>query len=91
MARFFFHVVDGQFVPDPTGIECITQAQVKTQAVRIAGEMIKDLGAELWDTSRLDLFVCDEQNNTHLKLSFCAEDVSGALGELVPDSAENKR
>ena len=89
MARFFFHVVDGQFVPDTVGIECSTQAQVKTQAIRIAGEMIKDLGSELWDTSRLDLFVCDAQNNTLLKLSFCAEDVSGSLANLVPAALEN--
>ena len=40
MARFFFHVVDGQFVPDTMGIECSTQAQVKTQAIRIAGEIV---------------------------------------------------
>ncbi|HEY8575567.1 MAG TPA: hypothetical protein VIL88_04420 [Devosia sp.] len=87
MARFFFHIVDGQFVPDTNGIECSTQAQVKNQAVRIAGEMIKDLGSEVWGTSRLDLFVCDDQNNTHLKLSFFAEDVSGTLGKLVPESS----
>ena len=76
MARFFFHVIDGEFVQDPTGIECATPADVKRQAVRIAGEMIKDQGLELWKTRRYDLFVCDERNRTHLKLSFSAEDLN---------------
>ena len=90
MSRFFFHIVDGQFVPDAIGIECATKVQVKTHAIQIAGEMIKELASAEWKANRLDLFVCDENNNTHLKLSFLAEDISGALDQLMPASLEKR-
>ena len=73
MARYFFHVINGEFIPDNTGLECVTQDDVKDHAVRIAGEMLKDQGLKLWDTGHYDMFVCDEKNRTLLKLSFTAE------------------
>jgi hypothetical protein len=72
-------VIDCEFIQDTIGIECDTAADVKYQAVRVAGDMIKDQGLELWRTNRYDLFVCDEQNRTHLKLSFSAEDLTDTL------------
>jgi hypothetical protein len=41
--------------------------------------MIADQGDGIWKTARLDMFVCDEKQKTHLKLSFIAEDLSGEL------------
>jgi hypothetical protein len=76
MARFFFHVINGDFYPDTHGIECTKPEDVKQNAVRIAGEMLRDQGLALWRTRHYDMFVCDEANKTHLKLSFVAEDLS---------------
>jgi hypothetical protein len=72
MARFFFHVFNSEFIPDPVGMECPTPDDVKDEAVRIAGAMLKDQGLELWGTGHFDMFVCDDRNRTHLKLSFTA-------------------
>lgn len=86
MPRFFFHVVNGDFIPDTEGIECKDGAEVKRNAVRIAGDMLADQGLNAWRTGRYDMFVVDERNKTQLKLSFEAEDLTGELsGE--PDAA----
>jgi hypothetical protein len=79
MARYFFHVIDGEFLPDSVGQECKNATAVKAEAVKIAGAMIEDQGDGVWKTGRLDMFVCDEKQKTHLKLSFIAEDLSGEL------------
>jgi hypothetical protein len=44
MGRYFFHVVNGEFIPDPNGIECSDENEVKAGAVRIVGEILKDQG-----------------------------------------------
>jgi len=79
MARYFFHVVNGSFNPDTVGIDCADADEVKEQAVRAAGEMLKDLGLKLWQTKRWYMFATDEGNRTRLKLSFDAEDLTGEL------------
>jgi hypothetical protein len=77
MPTYFFHVINGSFMPDELGTECATPEDVKNQAIIAAGEMLKDQGLGIWKTGRWDMFVADEQNKTHLKLSFTAEDLTG--------------
>ena len=76
MARFFFHVVNSEYIPDSLGLDCPTLSEAKDEAVRIAGAMLKDQGLQLWETGHLDMFVCDEKNKTRLKLSFTAEELT---------------
>jgi hypothetical protein len=78
--RYFFHVVNNHFIPDPTGIECATADEVKAQAVISAGSMLKEMGLDVWNTNRWYMFVTGEDNRTQLKLSFDAEDLTGELG-----------
>lgn len=73
MPRYFFHVVNGKFMPDSNGLECASPEEVKATAVRAAGEMLHDQGIDLWRTGRWDMYVCDDRNRTCLKLSFSAE------------------
>ena len=75
MPRYFFHVINGSFVPDHTGTECSTLNEVKAQAVKAASAMLDDQGLQLWETRHWDMYVCDEQNRTRLKLAFTAEDL----------------
>jgi hypothetical protein len=75
MPRYFFHVVDGEFIPDSHGIECLNEGQVKGEAVRIVGEMLKSQGIDVWNTKHFDMFVCDDKNLTRFKLSFAAEEL----------------
>jgi hypothetical protein len=85
MARYFFHVINSEFIPDSTGLDCSTEDDAKDHAVRIAGEMLKDQGLKLWNTGHYDMFVCDEKNRTRLKLSFTAEAFSNTAGAPSKD------
>lgn len=79
MPRYFFHVVNGSFMPDTVGHECASPDEVKAEAAKAAGAMIKEQGLTLWGTGSWIMFVCDEQNRTLLKLQLSAEDLTGAL------------
>lgn len=79
MPRYYFHVVNGEFLPDTEGHECSSDEQVKAEAAEAAGAMIREQGLHLWKTGSWIMFVCDEQNRTLLKLQFDAEDLTGAL------------
>jgi hypothetical protein len=79
MARYFFHVVNGEFMPDTEGAECATAEDVKAQAVITAGEILREQGLKVWSTGRFYMFVADDQNRTRLKLAFDAEDLTGEL------------
>jgi hypothetical protein len=81
MPRYFFHVVNGEFLPDTVGHECSSDDDVKAEAARAAGAMIREQGLTLWKTGSWIMFVCDEQNRTLLKLQFDAADLTGALSE----------
>jgi hypothetical protein len=84
MARYFFHIVNGQFFPDSEGTECATADEVKAQAVIAAGEALQDQGFAFWHTGRWYMFVTDAGNNTKLKFSFEAEDLTGELSAPPP-------
>ena len=76
MPRYFFHVINGSFIPDDTGHECKDLDEAKAVAVRTAGSMLQDQAAAVWKTRHWDMFVTDDQNRTRLKLSFKAQDLS---------------
>lgn len=61
MARYFFHTEDGRSVLDKEGMEFGSPTEAKTEAVRMMGEVLKDVSTEFWDTQALKLIVTDEQ------------------------------
>jgi hypothetical protein len=81
LPRYFFHVVNGEFLPDAVGHLCASDDDVKAEAARAAGAMISEQGLQLWKTGSWIMFVCDEQNRTLLKLQFDAADLTGALSD----------
>jgi len=81
MPRYFFHVVNGEFLPDTEGHECASDEEVKAVAAEAAGAMIREQGFALWKTGSWFMFVCDEKNQTLLKLQFDAVDLTGALSD----------
>ena len=83
MARYFFHVANGQFAPDNACTECANAQEVRSAAIEAAGDMIHEQGVGLWKTGRRYMFVCDEANNTLLRLAFEKEDLTGQLGDMA--------
>lgn len=74
--HYFFHVVNGHLLIDRDGVDCATVHEARIEAVRAAGEMLKELGAQPWRVSHWYMFVTDEQNKTLFKLAFEVEDLS---------------
>ena len=42
MPRYYFHVRDGQYIPDEAGTELRDLPAAHTEAVKLAGEMLRD-------------------------------------------------
>lgn len=68
MQRFFFHVRDGQTSLDDIGFECADLHQVRAEAIRTAGETLRDLGPDFWSHARWTMWVEDEEGSTVLSL-----------------------
>jgi len=62
--RFFFHLHDGQDLPDHEGTECKDPAEAHTQAVMTSGALLRDLGGRFWDSPDWEMNVTDEQGNS---------------------------
>ncbi|MDG4898472.1 hypothetical protein P9272_33640 [Mesorhizobium sp. WSM4976] len=49
MPIYHFHVDNGEFTPDPNGIELPDLAAARTEAVRAAGQIINDSNQSFWE------------------------------------------
>ena len=57
MPRFFFHHTDGAFDPDDEGTDYPDLTTARAEAVRYAGEIVRDRPDEVWagDTFRIEV------------------------------------
>ncbi len=78
MSRYFFHVIDGQFLVDNVGTELPDMGAVRAMAVEASGELLRDLGMDAWTGSEWQMHVTDEAKHTVLKIRFSAEDFTAA-------------
>jgi hypothetical protein len=72
MPRFFFHIVDGQFMVDADGVDLPDMAAVRTEAIAAAGAILKDAGQKGWTGDEWQMHVVDDNKTTVLKLAFSA-------------------
>ena len=80
MPRYFFHVDNGEFVPDATGTELPGLDAARVEAVRASGEMINDVSREFWEeVSPWDMHVTDDQGQLLFTLQFSAKVPSGRV------------
>jgi hypothetical protein len=74
MARYFFNVHDGKDVIDRDGTELRDEAEARSEAVRLAGQCILDLGEAFWTSGEeWRLEVSDEERRTLFSLTFTAD------------------
>ena len=74
MPRYFFHIIDGQFVVDGEGTECSGMAEVRTQAIQTAGAILRDMNGTFPSGLEWQMHVTDEAKTTVFKLRFSAEE-----------------
>ena len=79
MPRYFFNVIDGQFLVDDEGTVCPDMADVRAQAIDTAGAILRDLGGKFPKGLEWQMHVTDEAKNTVFRLRFSAEDVSAGV------------
>ena len=60
MPRYFFHVHDGSERPDTEGTDLAGMGQVRSEAVRLTGEILRDMGGRFWWLPEWRLTVTDE-------------------------------
>lgn len=75
MPRYFFHVFDGKSLPDLEGYECPDIYVAQAEAIRMSGEIMRDLGSRFWDGSEWRLEVTDADGRKLFVLRFSAEEM----------------
>ena len=86
MPRFFFHVIDGTSLPDSGGTELPDIYTAQDQAVRMAGELLRELRAKFWNDGEWELEVTDEHGAILFVLRVSVEE--GPTVNLAPSSTD---
>ena len=74
MPRYFFHIVDGRNVRDEEGTELPSIYVAQAEAIRLSGEVLRDMGVRFWDVTEWRLEVEDERARVLFVLHFSAEE-----------------
>ena len=74
MPRYFFHVDDGSEQPDTEGTELAGMGQVRSEAVRLTGEILRDMGGRFWGHPEWTLTVTDQTGAKVLGLRVSANE-----------------
>lgn len=74
MPRFFFHVYDDQSLLDDEGTELADIYVAQGQAIRMSGEIIRDLRGQFWNSGEWRLEVTDARGTTLFIVRFSAEE-----------------
>jgi hypothetical protein len=74
MPRYFFNLIDGKFIVDTEGTLCATPADMRNEAIRTAGHILRDEAGNFPRGLEWQMHVTDEEKNTVLKLRFSAEE-----------------
>lgn len=73
MPRYFFNVQDGRDIPDTEGSILAGLDELRKEAVRTAGEMLREGGhTEFWSGAEWRMIVTDEAGLVVLILTFSA-------------------
>ena len=78
MPRYFFHVVHSSSQPDADGHEFPDLYAAQMAAVRLCGEMIKEIDGRFWENPIWRLEVKSQEQRLLFTLTFSAEDYGAA-------------
>lgn len=74
MPRYLFHVHDGNSEPDLEGTELADIYVAQSEAIRMSGEIMRDLGAKFWNGANWRLEVTDAEGRRLFVIKFSAEE-----------------
>jgi hypothetical protein len=73
-ARYFFHVIDSRSIIDNQGTEFPNLRYGCTEAIRLAGAILRGGGDEFWTGTEWQMTVTNASGQSVLKLRFSADD-----------------
>jgi hypothetical protein len=80
LPRYYFIIDNGSLIPDDDGTELPDLQTAQSEAVKAAGELLKDLHGRLWEGERTwQMHVTDAQHMLLFSLSFTAKMVHGKV------------
>ena len=68
--RYFFNVLDGKLVVDTDGTYCASWDEMREQAVKTAGECLRDMASKYPSNMEWQLVVTNTSSETVLRLRF---------------------
>jgi hypothetical protein len=68
--RYFFTILDGKLIVDTEGKYCASWAAMREQAIRTAGECLRDMADKYPRDLEWQLVVTNESNETAMRLRF---------------------
>jgi hypothetical protein len=74
MPLYFFHVRDGYSQPDDEGTELPDIYIAQREAIRMSGEILREMAGKSWDGTEWKLSVSDECGKVLFVLRFSAEE-----------------
>jgi hypothetical protein len=74
MPLYFFNVIDGEFLVDEEGTDCLNMRAVRDQAITTAGAILRDKGGRYPVREEWQMYVTDEGKKTVLKLRFSVDE-----------------
>lgn len=84
MPKFHFHVDDGTLVADGDGTDLPDLEAAQSEAVKAAGELLRELDGRLWQGDKTWLMHVTDENDTLLfSLNFSAK-VSAGHAKYLP-------
>lgn len=74
MPRYFFDITDGRVSSDAEGTDLPDIYTAQAEAIRLSGEILRDMGARFWNGTEWMLTVSDERRRVLFVLRFSAEE-----------------
>jgi hypothetical protein len=68
--RYFFTILDGKLIVDSEGEYCASWGDMREQAIRTAGDCLRDMASKYPSDLEWQLVVTNESNDTVLRLRF---------------------
>ena len=74
MPRYFFNVFDGKDILDEEGTELTNIYVAQAQAIRMCGELLREMGVKFWDGTEWRMEVSDDKGAILFVLRFSAQE-----------------
>jgi hypothetical protein len=72
MARYYFHLEDGEYLADEVGLDLQGMNEVRSEAIRSGAEILRDYGLDGWNGTEWRMNVVNEAGRTVFNLMFSA-------------------